>query len=297
MTPARLRPVSFAVAESLRTSSFGLSAVITLAPPEGARARVGRMSAALRRDGLRACARCLSGTSWLGPAPSPRPRLFPKLAWTTTTYAAAHRVPTWTVPESDHPATVAAIHEAELDVVVPYAAGILRPMLLDVDGVTFLNAHDGRVPRYRGMHCCLWAIYNHDPIYATVHRMDHGIDTGDVLLEAPLAIGRPRTIDELFKVAYSAPWSLLAESLEGLAGGTLAFTRQSEHEPATQWFSMHPSLMAVVQAKLEDGGFFDLQEGAVRERLGPGAGTEPPGWWRALIRQAEESASSPLPTT
>jgi hypothetical protein len=45
---------------------------------------------------------------------------------------------------------------------VPYCAGILRPVLLDMAGVVFLNAHDGRVPRYRGMHCCLWAIYNDD---------------------------------------------------------------------------------------------------------------------------------------
>lgn len=216
--------------------------------------------------------------------------LFPNFAWTTSIYASVHQTPHWRVHEANESATAAASSDAELDVMVAYCAGILRPVLLDMAGVVFLNAHDGRVPRYRGMHCCLWAIYNADPVYGTVHRMTRGLDAGDVLVEQPLALGRPRTIDEFFKVAYSTPWSLLSAAVEGLDGERLRFMKQSG--PATQWFSMHPRLREVVQAKLDDGSFFARQERSLAEQPGPERSVEPSGWWTALLRRA---ANPPVP--
>lgn len=150
----------------------------------------------------------------------------------------------------------------------------------------------------RGTGGCTAAIYHDDPIYATVHRMSRGIDAGDVLLEAPLALGRPGSIDELFKVAYATPWSMIAAAVEGLAEGRLGFVEQPERELSTQWFSMHPSLMEVVRSKLDDGTFYACQERRIHQELGPHASTCPPEWWQALMQAAETpvpagSASTP----
>lgn len=56
--------------------------------------------------------------------------------------------------------------------------------------------------------------------------------------------------------------------------------------PATQWFSMHPRLREVVQAKLDDGSFFARQERSLAEQPGPERSIEPSGWWTALLRRA-----------
>ncbi|MBN2121147.1 MAG: hypothetical protein JW734_08880 [Candidatus Omnitrophica bacterium] len=52
----------------------------------------------------------------------------------------------------------------------------------------FLNCHPGILPKYRGCTCVEWALYNNDPVGATVYFMDEGIDEGPIVLQGTLDI-------------------------------------------------------------------------------------------------------------
>jgi methionyl-tRNA formyltransferase len=84
----------------------------------------------------------------------------------------------------------------------------------------FLNVHAGKLPKYRGRNIINWAIINGESeIGLTVHVVDHGIDTGDVLLQRLLPIGWTDTYgDVLDRVVREVP-ALVVESLDMLASG------------------------------------------------------------------------------
>jgi methionyl-tRNA formyltransferase len=247
LTSARWTGQALATAESLRKSSVGLGALFGLSEvvPRSAAARVARR--------LRRRAAAALGRPGAGAAPVSARR-----------YARRHGIAYWPVPHPHHRATVRALRDSGVDIVVAMGAGILRSALLDLPGVTFVNAHAGRLPGYAGMNVVEWAVFQGDPIYGTVHRIEPGIDTGAILLEAPLDLGRPGSVEELRASAFSGAWGLLQPALEGLAEGRLGFRAQPDGARRVQWFRMHPELVKTVERRLRDGSFFQGQESATR---------------------------------
>lgn len=49
----------------------------------------------------------------------------------------------------------------------------------------FINIHTGITPEYRGVHGAYWSLVNHEPdkCGVTVHKVDAGIDTGEILVQ------------------------------------------------------------------------------------------------------------------
>jgi methionyl-tRNA formyltransferase len=84
----------------------------------------------------------------------------------------------------------------------------------------FLNVHAGKLPAYRGRNIINWAIINGETeIGVTVHLVDHGIDTGDILLQRLLPIAWTDTYgDVLDRVVREIP-ALVVESLELIGSG------------------------------------------------------------------------------
>lgn len=60
--------------------------------------------------------------------------------------------------------------------------GIVRRILLDIDGLNFLHIHPGHLPDIRGGDGLLWSILLRGRPGASCFFMDNGIDTGDLLL-------------------------------------------------------------------------------------------------------------------
>ena len=75
------------------------------------------------------------------------------------------------------------IRSLDCDLIIFTGGGIIRNKILDLPNLGVLNCHMGILPAYRGMDCVSWAILNNDinNIGLTVHYMDEGIDTGDII--------------------------------------------------------------------------------------------------------------------
>lgn len=90
---------------------------------------------------------------------------------------------TLTVDWINDQAVVDALRQAEPDVTVVMGTGIIKDRVLEAAGGTVINIHGGYLPDYRGNHCMFFALYNgdFDHIGTTLHFVDRGIDTGDIL--------------------------------------------------------------------------------------------------------------------
>ena len=116
------------------------------------------------------------------------------------------------------------------DVAVVVAYGLLLPKpILDAPRLACLNVHASLLPRWRGAAPIHRAVLAGDAeTGVAVMRMEEGLDTGPVGLEARVPIGPDATTGELHDVLADEGARLMAEALSRLEAGTLGFTPQAE---------------------------------------------------------------------
>lgn len=90
------------------------------------------------------------------------------------------------------------------DLRLDYVFGIHFPYLvpeavLEVSGLGFLNLHPAFLPFNRGWHTPTWALLDSTPAGATLHFMDKGLDTGDIIHQKELRISDDDTADDLYR--------------------------------------------------------------------------------------------------
>lgn len=101
----------------------------------------------------------------------------------------------------------------EVMVVVGYGK-IIPQQILDIPPRGILNVHASLLPRYRGAAPIQWAIANGETrTGVTTMRIDAGLDTGDILLQAETEIGPEETAPELSPRLAAMGAELLLETL------------------------------------------------------------------------------------
>lgn len=120
------------------------------------------------------------------------------------------------------------------DVIVIIAYGQIIPArLLPIPKLGWINLHASLLPRYRGAAPINWAIVNGESkTGVTSMRIDAGMDTGEILLQDELQIGPSETAPELAARMSELGAPLMAETLRGLAAGSL-LPRPQNHQQAS----------------------------------------------------------------
>jgi hypothetical protein len=96
------------------------------------------------------------------------------------------RPPDFHVDSVNSPETIELLARLEPRVVVVNGTRIISARVLDSINCPVINTHAGLTPRYRGVHGGYWALAEGHPeeVGTTVHLVDSGIDTGQVLAGA-----------------------------------------------------------------------------------------------------------------
>lgn len=104
---------------------------------------------------------------------------------------------------------------------------IIRPPLLSAPPLGFINCHAGALPKYRGRNVLNWAIINDEPEFGvTVHYIDEGIDTGDIIAQTFSAITDK---DDYASVSERATYlcaSLLCSVIKDFSKGNVRSVKQ-----------------------------------------------------------------------
>jgi len=95
---------------------------------------------------------------------------------------------------------------------------IFRKPILESAHLGFINAHAGKLPHYRGRSVINWAIINDEKgIGLTVHFIDEGIDTGDIILQETIPVDWLDTFATILEKVYARFPPLLSQAVALIA--------------------------------------------------------------------------------
>ena len=111
------------------------------------------------------------------------------------------------------------LKELDLDYIISVHFPYIYPKkVLDIPRQGVLNLHPAYLPFNRGWHTPTWAIFDDTPYGATLHFMDEGLDSGDIISRERLEIRPEDTADTLYQRALGLEKKLFKESWDDLVG-------------------------------------------------------------------------------
>lgn len=118
----------------------------------------------------------------------------------------------------------------EAIIVVGYGR-IIPQWMIDLPPLGNINVHASLLPKYRGAAPIQWAIANGDTVTGvTTMKIDAGLDTGDMLLQAEMVISPEDTSDSLAPRLAELGAELLVETLARAEAGLIVPVRQNHAE-------------------------------------------------------------------
>ena len=177
----------------------------------------------------------------------------------------------------------AKLADVKPDAIIVVGYGRIIPQwMIDLPRLGNLNLHASLLPKYRGAAPIQWAIANGDAVTGvTTMRINAGLDTGDILMQAEMPIGNEDSSESLSPRLADLGAELMVTTLRGLEAGNIQPRPQDDSR----------STLAPILTK--EDGLIDLRRrsGEIYNRLRgfqpwPGAHT----WFRAKhlqIRRAQ----------
>lgn len=134
----------------------------------------------------------------------------------------AHGIPVKCVENINAPAFVQEMKDIHPDLFVSMSFNqIFHDEMIHLPKYDTINCHAGKLPFYRGRNILNWALINDEKEFGvTVHYVDAGIDTGDIILQETYPITDADTYGTLLERAYAGCSSLLYRAIHQIQTGT-----------------------------------------------------------------------------
>jgi peptidoglycan/xylan/chitin deacetylase (PgdA/CDA1 family) len=161
---------------------------------------------------------------------------FPARAFSLADFTRMHGIPVIDVGNINSQTAADSLRKLRADLGVVLGTRILKRSTFSVPVMGSINLHKGKVPEYRGQPAGFWEIYDEESSAGvTVHFVDDGLDTGDIVGEATVAIHLKDSPETLRRKLDLCGAEILPKCVSQIAEGT--FIRQpqpkSSHKPRT----------------------------------------------------------------
>src|SRR5262249_49491316 len=125
---------------------------------------------------------------------------------------------------------VSAIRRVSPDLILVWSYPMILPKeIIEIPRYGCVNVHLGLLPEYRGVNGIRWALLNgEDKTRATLHFMDAGIDSGDMIARAAFPIMPEDDILSLMQKSKIAGLRVLENSWAAIASGNVQTMPQDE---------------------------------------------------------------------
>jgi len=144
-------------------------------------------------------------------------------------FALEHHLPIVQPEKLKSPEFFAQIQAWQPDIQIVVAFRMLPESIWSFPPMGTLNVHGSLLPKYRGAAPINWAIINGEQeTGVTTFRLQHAIDTGDILLQERIPIGPDMTAGELHDIMMEVGAQTLVTTLNGLIAGTIQAKPQQE---------------------------------------------------------------------
>ena len=120
--------------------------------------------------------------------------------------------------------------EKEIDyVILTSSSWLLKKNILETK-TKIINAHNAKLPEYRGLDSMIWSIYGKSQIGITTHFVDTGIDSGDIINFYEVNIDKCNSIYEVSnKINYSICDAFI-KALQILSDGNMISSIQNTND-------------------------------------------------------------------
>lgn len=116
---------------------------------------------------------------------------------------------------------------------------ILKKSIIDYAPLGFINCHAGALPFYRGRNPLNWALINGESSFGiTVHYVDEGIDTGDIVEQRLYPITRKDNYGTLLNKAIIECANVLYSAIVKISKNAVNIIEQKDIHPVGTYFGI-----------------------------------------------------------
>jgi methionyl-tRNA formyltransferase len=144
-------------------------------------------------------------------------------------FAIENNIPVLQPEKLKSPEFFEALKTLQPDLQVVVAFRMLPEIIWSFPPMGTLNVHGSLLPQYRGAAPINWAIINGEKqTGVTTFQLQHAIDTGNILLQAPIDISENMNAGELHDTMKEVGAALLVKTIEGLNNNSIQAKAQLE---------------------------------------------------------------------
>jgi methionyl-tRNA formyltransferase len=169
-------------------------------------------------------------------------------------WAKRQSIPYRTVNSVNSPVAIKFVQQTEFDSIVYGGGGILLDTFIEASKAWILNAHSGPLPFVRGMNACEWSLLLGYPVSVTVHLVDRGIDTGQILLQRDVPIYSGETIRQIRSRCTTVGMTALSDAIDDVCRSAPNYA-QEDTAQHRQCFLLAPALREILDYGLAKGTF------------------------------------------
>lgn len=116
---------------------------------------------------------------------------------------------------------------------------IFKDEMINLPKYKTINCHAGKLPFYRGRNILNWALINDEREFGiTVHYLDEGIDTGDIILQETYPITDADDYHTLLVRAYDGCADILYRAIKMIQNDEVKVIKQSDIDPVGMYCGM-----------------------------------------------------------
>jgi len=180
------------------------------------------------------------------------------------------------------------LRDLQLDYIICIHFPLIIPSsILSIPREGVLNLHPAYLPFSRGWHNSIWAMLENKPYGATLHFMNKGVDTGDIVHQLQLHIRPEDTGDSAYKRALALEFEVFKEAWPSLlsrsyvriaqdAGAGTTHRAKELYQPEVQELDMEAEvkvgdllrkLRALTTNRVEEAAYFKVGKTRYRVRV------------------------------
>lgn len=151
-------------------------------------------------------------------------------------YCAKSSIPYWYMSDGCSDALQQWLTELNPDLICVYSMSeLLRENIFRIPQYGTINLHPSLLPRYRGPNPYFWILLDEEQESGvTIHYIDKGEDTGDVLAQEAFPVSDEMTVSELQSVSVTHGVQLMLRVIHDLENGSIAPISQPETSPTVR---------------------------------------------------------------
>jgi methionyl-tRNA formyltransferase len=148
-------------------------------------------------------------------------------------YALSKNIPVLQPVNLKNPEFIEELKSFKPDLQVVVAFRMLPEAVWNLPPMGTINLHGSLLPAYRGAAPINWAIINGEKeTGVTTFKLQHAIDTGNILMQEKISVQDHTTAGELHDVMKEVGAQLLLKTIEGLINGTITEKPQTNSSAA-----------------------------------------------------------------